>query len=352
MSEVIFEEIKLGSKRIGCVTLNREQALNALSKNMCEQIFAALCEWEQQKDIDAIVIKALGKKAFCAGGDIRSLYAAGIDNWQLSQRFFWQEYRLNYKIKMLKKPCIVLLHGICMGGGVGLSLHGELRIAKPDLVWAMPESGIGLFPDVGVSYFFSRINRAMAHFVLLTGARLDAFSAQYLGVVDYVVDADFETLFAEIATKNNLQFINAAKIACNDFLLSKESNGLLKHRALIERCFQADSIYTIMKNLENADDAWAEQQLQILQSKAPLSLQIIIEQLKRAEHMRFAEVMQMDYRLASHFLQCPDLYEGIRAVVIDKDRKPQWSMSHESISRKTIESFFAPLVAEDLALPD
>lgn len=353
MQEVIFEVKPLGDQRIGLITLHRQAALHTLTQAMCEQIFQKLCLWEQDREIAAVMIQGVGERAFCAGGDIRALYHAGKENWQRAQQFFWQEYRLNYKIKTLKKPYIALLNGLCMGGGVGISLYAQFKIAKKHLLWAMPETAIGLFPDVGVSHFFSRIDPALARFVLLTGIHLDAAAARYLGVIDAVIDADFAEIFKLIAAEKNLTVIEVVRRAADKFCFRQSSNLILENETLIKHCFAPDRIAEIFHRLENSELGFAKKLLAMLHTRAPISLQITLERLKRAKDLSFAETLQMDYRVASRFLQCPDLYEGIRAAIIDKDKKPRWTLGFAEIDAALIEQFFAPLEeTPELVLPE
>lgn len=331
---------------IGLVTLNRPKALNALTHDMVIELYNQLDEWKNNKDIQAIVIQGAGDKAFCAGGDIRNIYDARIDPELSIKRFFWDEYRLNHRIFHYPKPYIALLDGITMGGGVGVSIHGSYRIATERFVFAMPETSIGFFPDVGGSYFLPRCPGETGTYLGLTGERIKSSDGIYLGLVNYFVSVEkLPDLTDSLATdtlggKASEKVLHLIKSAS-----SPDGNPTLaEYREDIDQCFKYDSMEEIIEALQHQNNDWSKKTLEVLKTKSPTSLKVTLKQLRNGKKLSFDECLKMEYRMDMRFLKTHDLYEGIRAVIIEKDQKPQWQPSELSkVSNSEVDAYFAPL---------
>jgi enoyl-CoA hydratase len=353
--DILFDEIMGKGGNLGLITLNRPSTLNALTFEMCQAINDKLLEWQHAADIKAVVIRGEGEKAFCAGGDIRYVYDRGRSGAKKSRKFFWHEYRMNRSIFHFTKPYIALMHGITMGGGVGLSVHGTHRVAAEDLVFAMPETGIGFFPDVGSSYFLPRCTGKVGTYMALTGARLHIADTIYAGVVDHLVPKkDFSVLIsALVETKftNDNVHMQVSDII-NEFSMDVESMDiykphLLEHRTEINNCFAHASIEEIFTALQELDSEWCQKIVTKLLEKSPTSLKVTLKQLLCGVQMDFDECMQMEYRLVAHFLRSHDFYQGIRSVIIDKNHRPVWRPRDlEKVTEEMVNNFFAPLEKE------
>ncbi len=348
---LLFEELMGLGGSLGLITLNRPQALNALTKDMCIAIYEKLTEWQQMGHIKAVVIRGEGEGGFCAGGDIRWVYGQGSKK---SRQFFWHEYRMNHRIFHLTKPFIALMHGITMGGGAGISVHGSHRVGAENLLFAMPETGIGFFPDVGGSYFLPRCTGKTGIYLALTGARLHIADALYAGVVDHLVPKDsFEPLIAAIA---ETRFSDNSSLQVSDLInsFSMEVDGmdiykphLLERRSEINHCFSRVSIEQVMNALNESKSDWCHVVLKKMLEKSPTSLKVTLQQLLLGSQMSFDECLRMEFRIVTRFLAHPDFFEGIRSTIIDKDNKPIWRPDNlEDLPPKKILEFFEPLQQE------
>ncbi|MGQ3888644.1 enoyl-CoA hydratase/isomerase family protein [Legionella sp. CNM-1927-20] len=311
--------------QLGIITLTRPQALNAINLPMIQAIQRQLLLWEKDNAIYAIIIQAEPGKAFCAGGDVRWLYETGLKNKAEQMQFFWHEYRLNHYIHQLKKPYIALLNGITMGGGVGISLHGSYVIAQEQFVFAMPETGIGLFPDIGASYLLSRCPGEIGLYLALTGDRLNAEEAYAAGLIDYVVSNEKLTEIIPSLRKLDLSANSHHQIKLLLQPIATSVKIAFPNAEKIDQYFLKSSVQDIMTALRESEDPWALTTLQTLEQKSPLSLAVTFEQIRRAKSLSMAECVKMDYRLVTHFMRDHDFYEGIRALLIDKDKNPRWS---------------------------
>jgi enoyl-CoA hydratase len=342
MADVLFET----RGRAGIITLNRESALNALNYAMVEAIAAQLALWANAPQIERIILKGSGEKAFCAGGDIRFLHDAGKDNNQAAALKFWHdEYLLNITLKNFKKPLISLLNGIVMGGGVGLSVHGHYRVASEKFTFAMPEVGIGFFPDVGGGYFLPRLPNHFGTFLAITGERIKLGDGVACGIVTHSFEskATKELLEALCQTQNIDETLAKFHV--------ETSPALFAHKGSIERAFKAETVEDIITRLKNdvtlAQDAFAAKTLATMHLKSPTSMKIALEQVKRGAKLTFEQVMQMEYRIVSRICYGHDFYEGVRAVIIDKDNAPKWQPETlEAVSKAAIEAYFSPLEKE------
>lgn len=311
---------------IGLITLQRVQALNALTLPMIIALQRQLSDWQQDTSIHAVVIQAAPGKAFCAGGDVRWIYDAGLAGQPEQLQFFWHEYRLNYFIHQFGKPYIALMDGITMGGGVGISLHGSHPVASERFVFAMPETSIGFFPDVGASYLLSRCRGDFGVYLGLTGSRLGAMDARALGLVNQVIASDqFQnTLNALIEADLSTDAHSRVDACLARFAMSSASSQIISMEKAIHQAFNQVDVESIMTALSVMDDPWGRDILGTLQQKAPLSLKVTLTQLQKAKSLQMAECIQMDYCLVGHFIRDHDFYEGVRALLVDKDKTPHW----------------------------
>ena len=328
------------------ITLNRPQALNALTFEMVTSLYQQLKEWENNPNVKAVVIQNTGNKAFCAGGDIKQVYE-NRDHPNKGNQFFWREYQLNHYIHHYPKPYIALLDGITMGGGVGISLHGNTyRIATANFTFAMPETGIGFFPDVGGTYLLSRCPGYTGTYLALTGARLKAADAIILGLIDYFIPAEKKPLLNEtlVSTKFTSNTQADIKTVIQSYNSTPPAASLTEHRQLIDECFKFDTLENILAALQQQDNEWSTHTLKTLQSKSPMSLKVTLQALRRATKLNFDQCMQMEYRLATHFLANNDFYEGVRAVLVDKDQKPKWQPNNiQAVTQEMVDTYFALL---------
>jgi enoyl-CoA hydratase len=327
---------------LGVITLNRPRALNALTLNMILNMQKQLSLWKEDKAIHAVVVKAVPGNAFCAGGDIRSLYDARHTNKEQMQ-FFMHEYRLNHFIHHFSKPYIALIDGIVMGGGVGISLHGSHPIASERYVFAMPETSIGFFPDIGASYLLTRCPGYLGIYLGLTGNRLNAFESMNAGLVTNIVSsaqmpALYDALMNENLATNAFERVDHC---LQNFALSSISQSGNFDISVIETCFSPSTIEEIQHCLHNENTTWTQEVANIMAQKSPLSLKVTLAQLHRAKGLSLTQCLQMDYDVVSHFIRGDDLYEGIRALLVDKDKNPQWHPNRlHLVSESMVERYF------------
>lgn len=329
---------------VGRITLNRPTALNALTEEMCVGIDAALIVWADDPLVRLVMIEhAEGTRGFCAGGDIKAAAQSGRGDGRDGERFFKVEYRMNMRIKAFPKPYIGVMDGVTMGGGAGISVHGSHRIATEHTLFAMPETGIGLFPDVGGGWFLPRLNGQLGTWLALTGARLKGADVAAAGVATHLVSS------ADIAA------IKAALLAGEGpdqvlprFAQSVSAPSYGEHIVVMDRCFDQMSVTAIIDALRAEQDDWATEQAEILATRSPLSMCVALEQLRRGREMTdFAEVMRMEYRIACRILRSHDFSEGVRAVLEVKDHAPRWSpASVPEVTPEMIAGVFAPLERE------
>lgn len=334
MTDILFE-VRNGLAR---VTLNRPAALNALTLEMCLALDAKLRDWQADDSIRAVLVRGEGSRAFCAGGDIRKLYDEGRAGGDYPRLFYRAEYRLNARLHRFQKPYIAFLDGIVMGGGVGVSVHGSHRIATENTVFAMPETGIGLFPDVGGSYFLARCPGALGLYLGLTGARIDAADAIAAGIAQHFIPAADWVDFAFALETDDVDQTIAR------FARPTGMPALTVHHAVIDRCFAQSSVEAILSALAAEEDDFAAGTLSILGSKSPTSLKLTFRQIMAGRDLAFDDCMRMEWRMVNRVIAGHDFYEGTRAAIIDKDRRPRWQPARlEDVSDREIARYFAPL---------
>lgn len=351
MSEILFSELPGEQGDIGLIILNRPKALNALSEHMFIALDEKLRKWQQSSKIKAVVIRGAGDRAFCAGGDIRQVYEQRNEPLEKKRKIFWEEYRLNRRIFHFNKPYIAFLDGITMGGGAGVSINGTHRIATEKLSFAMPETTIGFFPDVGASYFLPRCPGKAGLYLGLCGRNINAADACFLKLATHYIPSNYldEVLQKLVKTA----FINGDAHTAVDQILEPFSASpgeadLVEHCDLIDKCFAHNTVEAILQALDESGDEWCRELAVLISTKSPTSLKVVLEQMKRGEVLDFDECMQMEYRMVTHFLQGHDFYEGIRAAIIDKDRNPNWQPNKLSeISPAVIDEYFEKLNPEE-----
>ncbi|ATZ23272.1 enoyl-CoA hydratase/isomerase family protein [Streptomyces lavendulae] len=333
--------------RAGVVTLNRPKALNALTHPMVLRIAEALTAWEQDPAVDHVMIRGAGERGLCAGGDIRAIHADAKAGTTGSLDFWRDEYRLNARIARYPKPYVAFMDGIVMGGGVGLSAHGSVRIVTERSRVAMPETGIGFVPDVGGTYLLSRAPGELGTHLALTGAAVGAADALLCGLADRYVPSDFlEELVRDLT--EGTDGAPADKVVDRYALpapCSGGSGGLAADREWIDRCYAADTVEEIHSRLLGTGLPAAREASETLHAKSPTALKATLAALRRARALDSLErVLEQEYRVSSAALSVPDLVEGIRAQVIDKDRRPRWSPAALfQVRPAAVERFFAPL---------
>ncbi|XP_023314512.1 3-hydroxyisobutyryl-CoA hydrolase, mitochondrial-like isoform X3 [Trichogramma pretiosum] len=346
-AEVLLREVADS----GVIELNRPKVLNALNLSMVNEIYPVLKRWQDTRNL--VLIKAAGDKAFCAGGDIKSLVVAlnEAGGEKLGQDFFRREYTLNHLIGTFKKPYVALIHGITMGGGVGLSVHGKYRVATEKTVFAMPETAIGLFPDVGGSYFLPRLKGKLGLFFGLTGYRLKGADVAFAGVATHYTTSDkLESLTQELTSRST----EVDQIL--EPYLPKNLNHqfcLAPYLDVIDECFSAPTVEEIISKLEEKNTDWTRGIVETLNKVSPTSLKVTKRAIEEGASKTLAECLRMEYRLACACLtKDSDFAEGVRALLIDKDQNPKWKPKKLSdVSDAMIDKRFAPLSSDkDLLL--
>lgn len=340
-TDILFETISDAKQnQLGKIILNRPQALNAMSMDMFLQLHNQLMAWAKDDAIKAVIVRSNNEKAFCAGGDIRAMYEHQSESPDVLAQYFRLEYNVNRLIYHYPKPYIALMNGITMGGGVGISIHASHRVAGSDLRFAMPETQIGFFPDVGATYHLSRLPNHVGSYLALTGNVICASNALALKLVDAVVANDqFDTLEKEIVSvmcdaKKIKSVIDAHQVV-------NDSHKMLPADK-INACFAHTTVEAILTALESENSEWSNTLLSQLHLRSPTSLKVSLQQLLCAKQKAFDEVIEMDFHIARIMLENHDFYEGIRAAIIDKDKNPKWRPLHLSdVSEQDVAKYFS-----------
>lgn len=325
--DILFSEHPAKSGKLAVVTLNRPQVLNALSDSMFTALYEQLQIWATDPSIGAVLIRGAGEKAFCAGGDLKQVYNNGPENYKRLIPSFSNEYKLVLLISEYPKPYIAMLHGIAMGGGLGISLHGSRIIATETLKLAMPETIIGFFPDVGASKFLSQCPYNLGIYLGLTGSSINVNDALYCKLVDaYIPQSKLEQFFNKLLT---IDLLEQAAINIDTIIeVFKEKAGpasLKEYKSVIEECFGYDDVIQVIRALETLDTDWSVAQAALLHKRSPTSLKATLKQLQLGSSLSLKECITMEFNLAINFFQQKDIYEGIRAAIIDKTFDPKWS---------------------------
>jgi enoyl-CoA hydratase len=333
----------------GVVTLDRPRALNALTTAMRAEIAAAFAAWARNPQVYAALVVSATDRAFCSGGDVREMVDWGRRRPQDALRSLAAEYALNWQLDCFSKPTVSLIDGAVMGSGVGITLYGTHRVAGERYRFAMPETGIGLFPDDGVGWAFARLPDGIGMYLALTGRAVGRADAYRLGLVTHCMPA---ARFAEVRTA--LADADPVDPVLDERHEDPGAGGLEPLRPVIARCFAGDSVADIVARLEaerGAERAWAEQVLRDLARCSPTSLAVTHRHVRSAGGLDLRQVLVENYRLASRFMQGHDFYEGVRALLIDRDQAPKWQPANlAGVTQEMVEAYFAPLGAGELQL--
>ena len=349
-AEILFE--RRGAA--GIVTLNRPKALNAVTHGMVLDLRDQLTIWSDDPAITRVVIQAAGERAFSAGGDIRALYDLGKAGKHAEALQFWRdEYPLNAAIKNFRKPYVALIDGIVMGGGVGVSVHGSHRVAGDRFQFAMPEVGIGFFPDVGATWFLPRTPGELGTYCALTGERFGIADACGGRLATHrIPSARFGALLDGLTGTVSVDAVLSA------FAEPAGEGPILVRRGAIDRLFAGSKVEGILEALEreaassSADAEFAEKSAATIRMKSPLSLKLALAQVRRGKNWDFETCMRAEFRIVSRVIQGHDFYEGVRAVIVDKDNQPRWQPATlAGVSETEVDRHFAPLGADELRLP-
>jgi enoyl-CoA hydratase len=336
---------------LGIVTLDRPKALNALTYDMVVALDDRLAQWAVDPGVRAVVMQSASPRAFCAGGDIRALADAGRRGEALTREFYRREYRLNHRIKTYAKPYIALIDGVVMGGGVGISVHGSHRVVTARCQFAMPETGIGFFPDVGGTWFLPRCPDSLGIYLGLTGARLGAADLRHCNLATHHLPSHrlgevMPALSAAAWSDDGHAVVSQAL-----YRLAQSAGlpPLAARQAVIARCFSADTVEEILARLAAERSDWAEETAAALGRKSPISLKVTLRQLRLGGGLAdFIAAMAMEYRLSQRFIAGHDFYEGVRAVIIDKDQAPRWQPATlAEVNDAMVDAYFAPLPEGD-----
>ncbi len=330
---------------LGRLTLNRPGALHALTRPMCEAMTDALLAWRDDPAVMSVLIDHAGERGFCAGGDIRMIAESGARDAVEARAFFHTEYRLNHLLFAYPKPVTVLVDGIVMGGGVGISEPAKVRVATERTTYAMPETGIGLFPDVGGGWFLPRLPGETGTWIALTGVRLKAADTVTLGIHTHFVASQ---RMAELKSALLASPQDPARVVSR-FAEPAAAGPHVPHRKAIDRLFAHDRVEGILAALAADGSVWAIAQRDLLLTKSPQSLKVTLRQLREGRRLAtFADNMVMEYRLGGRVVQTHDFQEGVRAVIVDKDNAPNWSPATvEAVDDVAMAALFAPLPAGD-----
>ena len=332
--------------RVGHISLNRPKAIHALTLDMCHAMSAALAEWAEDDSVEAVILDHAEGRGFCAGGDINLLRKSALEDGGTSGRkFFHDEYQLNHQMMTYAKPIVAFMDGITMGGGVGIALPCAYRVATENTRFAMPETGIGLFPDVGGGWYLSRLGGRLGQFLALTGARLDGAECLWAGLATHYVPGE---MIAE-AKARIIEKPDRIGGVLSEMVGSPPEARLAANADKIAKHFASDRLEDIIASLEASDDPWAEKERDTLGTKSPQTLKVALRQLAESAKLdSFADNMRMEYRIGSRVLVRPDFAEGVRAVIVDKTHDPKWNpASPEDVSEDLLDQIFAPLPADE-----
>jgi enoyl-CoA hydratase len=327
---------------LGLLTLDRPKALNALTHGMITAIADRLREWAVDDSVKAVAIRGEGDRAFCSGGDIRAVQQAAVAGTDEGAKLLRDEYRMNALIGSYSKPYIAMVHGITMGGGAGISIHGSHRLADSSLMFAMPETGIGFIPDVGSSYFLSRLPDRLGFYLGLTANSIGLGDAMAAGLVTHAVArSDFDAVIAALAGG---QSADKAIVA---FARGAQPGPLAVHRRRIATIFSASSVEAVLERLDRDGSDFAISTAQTMRSRSPTSLKLVFRQLHEARKLSLNQCLAMEFRLALRVLPGRDFREGVRAALVDKDRRPKWEPSSLA-GVADLEPFFAGMGDDEL----
>jgi enoyl-CoA hydratase len=327
--------------KVARIRLNRPKAIHALNTAMCAEILAALEAWRTDLDVEAVLIDHAEGRGFCAGGDIRMLAESGAKDGAEAREFFHTEYRMNHRLFTYAKPIVAFMDGITMGGGVGLSQPARYRVATENTRLAMPETGIGLFPDVGGGWYLSRLPGRTGQYLALTGHRLDGAECLALGLASHYLPSE---ALDEAKTRITADPQNIGAILDEQSIPAPDAR-ILAHRDAIDALFASDVLEDIFTALDADTGEWAQAQLATLRTKSPQTMKVSLRLLEEGAMMpTFEDEMRQEYAVGAHVVQRHDFLEGVRAVIVDKDNAPRWDPpTPEGVTDHVIDQIFAPL---------
>lgn len=335
--------------RAGRVSLNRPKAIHALTTAMCSGIIDALEMWREDEEVEILLFDHAEGRGFCAGGDIRMLAESGATDGVEARRFFHTEYRMNHRLFAYAKPTVAFMDGITMGGGVGIALPCKYRVATENTRFAMPETGIGLFPDVGGGWHLSRLPGRVGQFLALTGARIDGAECLSLGLATHYLPAEaLEDAKARIAADPS-----RVEGILGQLSVTPPPAKIEESRIAIDRLFAADRLEDIYAALEADGGDWALKELATLRTKSPQTMKVSLRLLREGALMQnFADEMRQEYAVGAHVVQRHDFLEGVRAVIVDKDNAPKWNPeTPEGVTDHMLDTIFAPLSEDEAWTP-
>lgn len=339
------EDILLSEEgSVGRISLNRPAAIHALNLAMCEGMIEALTQWSRKKAVEAVIIDHSEGRGFCAGGDIRMLAESGAKDGKAARKFFYVEYQLNNLLFGYKKPVVAFMDGITMGGGVGISQPAKFRVATENTRFAMPETGIGLFPDVGGGWYLPRLEGRVGQFLALTGARLDGAECLELGLATHYLPSE------NLAEAKERIAQNPDRIGgiLGDLSITPPKAKITENIDKINKLFASDVYEDILAALEADDSDWALKERGTLGTKSPQTCKVALRQLAEGKEMPdFASEMKQEYAIGARVVAMHDFIEGVRALIIDKDNDPKWNpATPEGVTDELIDSIFKPLPAK------
>ncbi|MPS69060.1 MAG: enoyl-CoA hydratase/isomerase family protein [Novosphingobium sp.] len=329
----------------GVISLNRPKAIHALTLGMCESMRESLGEWAGDPGVKAVMIEHSEGRGFCSGGDINLLRRSALeDHGAAGRRFFHEEYRLNHQLFTYEKPVVAFMDGVTMGGGVGISQPAQFRVATEHTRFAMPETGIGLFPDVGGGWYLSRLDGRLGQFLALTGARLDGAECLWAGLATHYLPSEaLPEAKRRIAAGHEIGGVLGA------LSVKAPEPKIAAHEGQIRRHFAFDTLEQVLASLESDQSEWAARELATLRTKSPQACKVSLHQLATSLTLdTFARNMAMEYRIGSRVIVLPDFAEGVRAVIVDKDHAPKWNpAAPEDVTEPMLDAIFAPLPQEE-----
>ncbi|WP_343520067.1 enoyl-CoA hydratase/isomerase family protein [Sphingomonas sp.] len=327
--------------KVGRIRLNRPKAIHALNTGMCAAVLDALAAWRDDTAVEAVMIDHAEGRGFCAGGDIRMIAESGAGDGSAARDFFRTEYRMNHALFTYVKPIVAFMDGITMGGGVGISQPARFRVATENTKLAMPETGIGLFPDVGGGWYLSRLPGRMGQYLALTGHRLHGAECLALGLASHYLHSDR----VDEAKNRIVADPQAIEAVLDDLSAPAPDARILAHQGAIDRLFASDKLEEVLAALEGDGGEWAAQTLATLATKSPQTMKVSLKLLLDGATMpTFEDEMRQEFAVASRVVQRHDFIEGVRAVIVDKDNAPRWNpASAEEVSDHLIDQIFAPL---------
>jgi enoyl-CoA hydratase len=331
----------------GFISLNRPSALHALTLPMVHAMTAALLEWRDDPAVKCVVIDHTDGRGFCAGGDIAFLRNSAInDGGESGRKFFHNEYQLNHLLFTYPKPIVAFMDGITMGGGVGISQPARFRVATENTKFAMPETGIGLFPDVGGGWYLSRLEGRVGQFLALTGSRIAGAGCLSLGLATHYLTSN---VLAEAKSRIATEDVDRIDGILGTLSATPPDSKIVETIVQINRHFASDRLEDILSSLESDESDWAMKELATLRTKSPQTCKVALRQLAESSKLTdFADNMAMEYRIASRVIVRPDFAEGVRAVIVDKDNAPKWDpAAAEGVTDGLVDAIFVPLPAQE-----